>query len=468
MAIHLKIAKLPFSRLFRKRNIFEQTQFRLTALYSGLLMLFLLFFTAVVYLLLYTTIFKNQERNLQGNLNHEVRNIESYLQSHNNKGQLRFKYQDSLMNDADQFFYYIMDNSGELVLGNEVIPSMRDNLLKTLSKKQENQENMYQETVEAEFPKRGQFTDNKDAFQPIKTTNNIRLLIAKHSINYHGEVIGTLYIGKDISVVHQIFKWLLLILLGLVLLFSVIALIISHYMSKKAMIPITYAFSRQQEFTADASHELRTPLSVMLSSINALELVIDLEEESYEKKIILGMKKEVKRMTGLVSDLLTLARSGSNAIELKKETFDLQPIVEEVINSVCPLAEAKEINLHYDTPNQLILIGDPQRLTQLLYILLDNAIKYNRSGGETSLSLSIRDKELWVTVKDTGIGIDPANYNRIFERFYRADQARSRELGGYGLGLSIAKWIVESHDGTIQVKSELDKGSTFIVRLPIQ
>jgi signal transduction histidine kinase len=111
--------------------------------------------------------------------------------------------------------------------------------------------------------------------------------------------------------------------------------------------------------------------------------------------------------------------------------------------------------------------GDPQRLSQLLYILLDNAIKYTPQGGEVMLFVAAEGNQLCITVQDTGIGIKQEDFQRIFERFYRSDKSRSRQMGGHGLGLSIAKWIVETHQGTIKVSSEIGKGSIFRIRIPL-
>ena len=283
---------------------------------------------------------------------------------------------------------------------------------------------------------------------------------------YEGQFVGTLYVGKDISFVYQLFKWLLIILVGLAIVFFVIALYISYMMSKKAMIPISHAFNRQREFVADASHELRTPLSVILSSIDAIEMTIDIEKDDFVRKLLFNMKDEVKRMTNLVSDLLTLARSDSGKIEVKNDIFDFKPLAEKAIESVQPLAVSKQINLQFDAPETVIGQGDRERLTQLIYILLDNAIKYTPNAGEVGLSLSVKQNELCIKVYDTGIGIKPEEQQLIFERFYRSDKSRSRQMGSYGLGLSIAKWIVDIHNGSIQVESELGKGSTFIIKIP--
>jgi signal transduction histidine kinase len=456
------------SHLFRKRDIFESTQFRLTLLYSGLLMLFLVLFIVVVYTILYATIFKDQERELESSVHQEAQNIEVYLREQNNRDRLMFPNQESLVKDVDQFFYYVVNRSGELVLGDELVPELRTELLASISGWNPDRKDILQETFQVEFSKKGpNHKGRRDEFRPAQRTDTIRLIIAGQPISYNGKEIGMLYIGKEVSFAYQVFKWLLIILLGLAILFSGVALTISYYMSKKAMVPITRAFSKQQEFTADASHELRTPLSIMLSSINALEMTLDLEKEDYSNKLLLNMKKEVKRMTGLVGDLLTLARSDSGTVEHVKEWFDFRPIAGEAVGSVRAMAEVKQTKLYFDAPETLFVNGDPQRLTQLLYILLDNAIKYTPNGGEATLSLTVKGKELLITMKDTGVGIHPEDYERVFERFYRADKARTRQDSGHGLGLAIAKWIVESHKGTIHVTSEQGKGSTFFIRIPV-
>jgi signal transduction histidine kinase len=126
--------------------------------------------------------------------------------------------------------------------------------------------------------------------------------------------------------------------------------------------------------------------------------------------------------------------------------------------------------MDFHSPESVIITADADKLTQLLYILLDNAIKYTPDGGEVALSLAVepfkQQRMLTISVKDTGIGIPPESLDRIFDRFYRVDKARSRQQGGHGLGLSIAKWIVDAHGGNIRVQSEVGKGSEFIVKIP--
>lgn len=431
-------------------------------------MLFLILFIVVVYSLLYIVILKNQERELKSTANEEARIIENYLIQNNHRELKGIGNENLVLAGVDQFFYYLVSPEGQLIIGDEIIPEVRSDLFKLLQGWVPKHQEIRKETLEVTFSKWGPKGKGKsDELRFPPEHHEIHLMMTGRPIFYHNQFIGMLYIGKDISFAYQLFKWLLFILLGMAVLFFVVALYISYLMSKKAMVPITQAFARQREFVADASHELRTPLSVMLSSINAMEMTNDKEEDDFLRKLIFNMKNEVKRMTKLVEDLLTLARSDSGTIELLNKTFDFRPRAEKVIQSVEPLAVSKQIHLHLHAPETLIAHGDPERLTQLLYILLDNAIKYTPNGGEVKLFLSAEGNELNIKVQDSGIGIKPEDQDRIFDRFYRSDKSRSRQMSGHGLGLAIAKWIVEAHGGTIQVSSELGKGSTFTLRIPL-
>jgi signal transduction histidine kinase len=296
--------------------------------------------------------------------------------------------------------------------------------------------------------------------------------MAARPITHRNHVIGTLYVGTNITHNLVMFKMFLMILSGLALLFSGLAIYLSHVMSKRAMKPIIEAYTRQQQFTADASHELRTPLRVMLSSIDALGMEkssASSNEDEFSNRILSNMKDEVKRMTKLVSDLLTLARTDSSLPDLLQEKSDFRPQVEKIVQSLEPIAESKEIQLNLFAPDSLLIKGDMERLKQLVYILLDNALKYTAEGGRVNVSLSIEEDGnppvFTIVVEDTGVGISAQDQEHIFDRFYRV-KSRARQEGGHGLGLSIAMWIVQAHKGTMRVSSEVGQGSTFTVKIP--
>ncbi|MDQ0199179.1 sensor histidine kinase [Neobacillus ginsengisoli] len=448
-----------------EKDVFKSTQGRLTRMYSGLLMLFLILFIVIVYSVLYVIILKNQEHELDSLVNQEASFIENYLMKNEQRDLHGIQNQEIVFAGVNQYFYYVVNANGELILGNEADRRLRPDLLNLVKSSFQNEIRKVTLHVESNLGGRG----NKGEFHPHEDAHDIRLMVASHSIYNNGQFIGQLYIGKDISFAYQLFHLLLMILVALGIVFFGVATFMSVVMSKRAMIPISGAFSRQREFVADASHELRTPLSVLLSSIDAMEMTIEPvkeEEGDFVGRLLSNMRQEVKRMTNLVSDLLTLARSDSNTIETKTESFDFRAQADKAMESVNPLAASKQISLNLQAPATLMATGDPQRLSQLLYILLDNAIKYTPNGGEVQLSLSEEARQLCIKVQDTGIGIKQEDQNHIFERFYRADKSRSRQMGGHGLGLSIAKWIVDTHGGTIQLSSEVGKGSTFVIRIP--
>ncbi len=392
--------------------------------------------------------------------------IESYLIENEINNFRGVENQEIVFAGANQAFYYVLNREGEVILGSEDDNRLRSAIFPLLNNQKVGGRNtgVFYESVHLD-EERNELWKGKGFYRP-EPEQDLRLMIASEAITYKGKFIGQLYIGRDFTFANQLFRWVLIILIVLGVIFSGIAIYISKRMSKKAMVPISRAFTRQREFVADASHELRTPLAVLQSSIDAMDMTIGDEKDDFSEKILVNMRQEVKRMANLVGDLLTLARSDSNTIELRSEMFDFRQIAEKTLESVRSLAKEKEISMNLDAPGELIYVGDPERLAQLLYILLDNAIKYTPNEGEVELSLSREDGHLCIAVRDTGIGISNEDVHRIFERFYRSDKSRSRQMGGHGLGLSIAKWIVETHTGTIDVVSELGKGSTFFVRIP--
>ena len=224
------------------------------------------------------------------------------------------------------------------------------------------------------------------------------------------------------------------------------------------------AFERQTRFTADASHELRTPLAI-LRSHTELALAKNRLPEEYREALEVCSRAS-KRMETLVNDLLTLARSDEDELVLKRQQFDLQATVENSVALLRPLAAERRVQLNLDL-QPVEFVGDSDRIAQVVTNLLTNAIDYNCEDGSVTVHLAVVDGEVVLDVSDTGMGIPEEERAFIFERFYRINKARSGGLGGSGLGLAICRCIIEAHGGQMTLTSEINKGTTFVARLPI-
>lgn len=229
---------------------------------------------------------------------------------------------------------------------------------------------------------------------------------------------------------------------------------------------IERAFQRVTQFTADASHELRTPISLVRTEAE-LALRRSRDEAEYQESLR-HILFEAERATALIEELLALARADSGRETLRMHPVSLQAVVRGTTESWRQVATIR--NLQFDESlgeSEPFVQGDETALRRLVNLLLDNAFKYTSPPGTVKLSLRQNGNRAILAIEDTGIGIPAEEQSKVFERFYRVDKARSRGIGGAGLGLSIAQWIVQQHGGTIAVESEPGKGSTFRVELPL-
>jgi len=226
------------------------------------------------------------------------------------------------------------------------------------------------------------------------------------------------------------------------------------------------SFGALRRFTADASHELKTPLAVLRADV---ERAMSTPSHSTEQLVALEEAlQETRRMADLVDSLLTLARADEGRYDLVREPVVLDPLVHEVFESAVILGEDAGLTVSLLVLEPATVLGDAPRLRQLFMNLVMNAIKYTPRGGRVEISLSHRLEGVTFSVRDTGIGIAPSDLSHIFERFWRADRARSRasERGGFGLGLAISQWIAQAHGGSIAATSRVGRGSVFTVHLP--
>ncbi|HLK61856.1 MAG TPA: heavy metal sensor histidine kinase [Bryobacteraceae bacterium] len=224
------------------------------------------------------------------------------------------------------------------------------------------------------------------------------------------------------------------------------------------------SFAGMKRFVADASHELRTPISVIRGEAD-VALSHERSPAEYRETLAIILD-ESRRLSRLVDDLLNLARADAGHVRIQPQDLYLNDLLADCCRSVQSLASARKIHLECQPAGDVPYRGDEELLRRLVVNLLDNAIRYTPPGGKVSAGLEANGNEVRVRVADTGIGIGPDAAPHVFERFYRADKARSRADGGFGLGLAIVKWIAESHHGAVELSSQPEMGSVFTVTLP--
>ena len=275
-----------------------------------------------------------------------------------------------------------------------------------------------------------------------------------------------LEVGRSIEPEKQALQRLQAVLGGSIVGGLLLALAGGYALAGRALRPIRAAVDSQRMFIADASHELRSPLAVIRANAEVLERHIE-EPVSANKEAVADIISEAGRLGRLVGQMLTLAQADSGQPSaLVFSDVDFGEIAEDVGRTMRRLASQRWMTLETDIDHSIRLRGDPDRLRELLFILLDNAIKYSGNGAHVRLELHGTGRSATLRVNDSGPGIPPDALPYIFDRFYRVDKSRSRAAGGSGLGLAIAKWIAEAHGGAIRAESTVGAGTTFIVDLP--
>ncbi len=435
--------------LKRNSTIFSETRRNLAQYNSKMLIVFLLIINLTIGVLLFVNMYQEQRMEMIDITNQQINALKLDPDgSFGNKKDI-----DNKINLTKGIFLtYFIRRDGQLEMIDDFSPEIHTSIDKKIGNWRP--EDLSEKLIEINL------TKNQPTY----------LLMAAQNIYVKGKRVGTIYIGKDIKLLRDLYIRFLILLAGFSIVFFVIAVVIGRFMTKRAMKPIIKSYSVQTEFIADASHELRTPLSVLKSGIEAIEFEERHKLSSFSSMTLKDLKDELTSTTNLVNNLLYLIRSDSGQQRSLHTEFDLYELVNQTKRSFGHQAESKGIELGALNSKPLLVYSDQDKIKQLLYLLVDNAIKYTPEGGKVDLnyglSLSSSKKAFYIAVKDNGIGIPMKDQARIFDRFYRVDKSRSRENGSSGLGLSIGKSITESLNGSLSVSSQENEGCEFILTIP--
>ncbi len=423
-------------------EIFRSIRLRLTLVYAIIMGIFLILLIFLVHKSMDWAMFSEQAQEISDAAD-GVAEAQAYHIRHPNAAVDENRY---YKNTNDRLFFYIFTPDGQLL--DFVRASFRIEPF----------------ILEFMAPEKFKEAEVKVFDLPSESGRLINVMMTMKTIQVD-DMEQFVYVGKDVTALYSGLQKATYILVFLGLIALIIASVFGHIMAGRAIIPLKEAYEKQKQFAADASHELRTPLAVVMASADLLMADPSIDNP-FLKEVIGDVKSEVKKMTQLVSDLLMVARSDNNALKVKIQRVDLGDLLEQNVRMMTPLAEKKEISLVGGNFRKVMIDCDEQKIKQLILILVDNAIKYTPNGGNVTVEMGEETaQKVYFFVKDSGIGIAPEDQKKIFERFYRVDKARSREMGGNGLGLSIATEILRIHSGKIFVDSEPGQGTTFTVEL---
>ena len=423
-------------------NVFQQSRRQLTLYYSLIMAAFLVVLIFFVHQSMEWSMESEQARELVETAG-RIAGGQEYLLQH---PELLEDAEDWRMGESDRLFFYVFDTEGEPV---------------NFSRASTQLEPFVMDIISAWDKEPGEVAVVSDQGR----RRHVRVMMTAQPMMEDGEQIAVVYVGKDVTAMYNGLQKATYSLAALAVLALAVAAGVGHFLAGKAIVPLIEAYEKQRQFAADASHELRTPLSVVMASADLLENDPSITSP-FLKQVIADVRDEVKKMTKLVSDLLFVARSDNQALKVKRSKVDLAAFADQTIRLMQPLADKKKISLLREGEESLTAKLDEQKMKQLLLILVDNAVKYTLESGKVTVRiLAPAAGKIRIEVEDTGIGISKEDKEKIFDRFFRVDKARSREMGGNGLGLAIAQEIVSLHGGKINVESELGKGTKFIVTL---
>ncbi|HWR39267.1 MAG TPA: ATP-binding protein [Patescibacteria group bacterium] len=439
------------TRLLRQRwNLFGRILLRLTALNTGVLLAVFILYNITLYLVISHQLYDNVDKSMQG-LNRGLLQMTRNADAAGHPLKL-LPPPDGAPDDPRILFVFI-DDQDRLVIPARQMHISRETIVRFTAAAQDAPLNLEENGRHYRLIKFTYAKENLPQITLSESGGGIRVRGAICLANVDPEI--------------QLLLTFMLVSTAGTLLVLLIIVGAGYFLARQALIPINESWEKQEQFVSNASHEMRTPLAVVKSHAELLLHTPDhtIEQESEH---IAAIIRESTRLGNLVSKLLLLARADSNQEELEIQVLDLAGLASNVVAQFQPIAALKEIQLELDNTSSLEIRGDQDRLIQLLVILLDNAIKYTPAAGMISLQVQALAGTAQIRLTDTGAGISPEDLPRIFDRFYRADAARSGPDRGTGLGLAIAQWIVEKHRGTIKVRSKVGQGTVITVSLPLK
>lgn len=431
-------------------SLFQQISKRLTFFNLRILMIFIILFNISVGIVLSFYIYLDQKSDLITVLKEEIKEVKMNAASQGPNDDITQRKHKR----KNVYFNYFLNKNNEFEIYDETAPGYTKDIEKDLKLINPNHNKVVIKRIDPH--------DKEE----------INLMIAAEKVyDSSNHYLGTIYSGKDLSSVIYLIKQFISISFLLSIIFCFMAYYFGKKITNQAMEPIIASYKEQQEFVENASHELRTPLSVLQAGIDVLSVEQN-RLSDFGKETLSDLKKELSDTRNLVHQLLFLARLDQKHIaKVNIEEFRIDVFSEQIQKAWQYKASEKKQIIELLNGEKFIVKTNQESLKQLINIFVDNAIKYSHEDRTISLNYYAKSEKkanyFYYEINDKGIGIAKELQDKIFNRFYRIEEHRSRDEGNTGLGLSIAKSIIESLNGEIIVNSEFGKGSSFKIKIPI-
>ncbi len=422
--------------------MFSAARWRLTLVFTGVLVVVLIACGVVVYLTTRSVMYDRVDHDLEDRARSDLALFQGGPHGEPDRGPPGSGSEF----DPGGYFYAISDTDGQILKGSAYLDTQALASSTTLVKAM----------------------DNGDTFADTKSSKGEPQRIYAFAVTVNGTP-GVVQIGRSTEPEEAALSQLRIVLLAVLAVSIVPAVGGGYLLSGRALRPIKTAMDSQRTFIADASHELRTPVAVVRTNAELLKrhLGPDTGHTAASDQVALDdILSESDRLGRMVDQMLTLAEADAGQRTVLSSEISLNELIDEVARSMRSIAETRQMLLETRLTDDVSVNGDPGRLRELVSVLLDNAVKYADAGGRVEVALRKEHRKAIIEVSDNGPGIPRDALPHVFDRFYRVDEARSRESGGTGLGLAIARHIVDAHGGTINIESSASGGTKVTVELP--